>query len=434
MKPFDLTIQTADPIHIQIERFLRNQIQCGHLRAEDRLPTTNELAQQWHVDQMSIQKAMTSLVRDGLVYRIPRRGTFVKSAGEQKGIGIFIGATLTNETAHFYRAMVRFLTSVINQVNGGQWQARIYDGLTEVQAGPDPQNSALYKRLAEDVRYGAIKGIIEMGGFVHDLRELQEAGLPVSSWGRDVFFDLAAFARDCVELAARRGIRRMAYLRTIGKSDDSGADLRMLREAVASMGLPFPEIYELKSEGIMRARFESAVHKGVLRLMDCWQERGQWPEALLISDDIGARAAAVALLERGVHVPSKLTVMVMANEGIEHHYAVPVVRHVQPLKETARILLEILRLRMRGESGKQTPIRLAGSWAPFSVEESGGLRQEEICFEEILAPAGNSLPSAEEAQARSVVEIVQEGADIGEISDGFSRRPALRDFGGQGWQ
>ncbi|MBU0714101.1 MAG: winged helix-turn-helix domain-containing protein, partial [Verrucomicrobia bacterium] len=64
-----LNIDTPDPIYKQVERFIRNQILNGQLKHGERLPSTNELAKRWHVDQSTIQKAMSRLVKDRLLIR-----------------------------------------------------------------------------------------------------------------------------------------------------------------------------------------------------------------------------------------------------------------------------------------------------------------------------------------------------------------------------
>ncbi|MDD5704748.1 MAG: winged helix-turn-helix domain-containing protein, partial [Kiritimatiellae bacterium] len=83
---FAVKIETADPVHLQLERFLRKELREGRLAPGQRLPTTVELARIWHVDCTTVQRAITPLVAEGLVERRPRRGTFVtNTAARGKG-------------------------------------------------------------------------------------------------------------------------------------------------------------------------------------------------------------------------------------------------------------------------------------------------------------------------------------------------------------
>src|SRR5262245_30182808 len=61
----------------QIEEELRGQIHSGALRPGDRLPTEHELAAQYGVSRVTSRAALTGLAHEGLVQRVPRRGTIV---------------------------------------------------------------------------------------------------------------------------------------------------------------------------------------------------------------------------------------------------------------------------------------------------------------------------------------------------------------------
>ena len=66
------------PTYVKIERYLRRLIEDGHGRV-DPLPSEPDLARRFHVTRMTVRNAFASLVRDGLVVRFPRRGTFVNT-------------------------------------------------------------------------------------------------------------------------------------------------------------------------------------------------------------------------------------------------------------------------------------------------------------------------------------------------------------------
>ncbi len=61
----------------QIARQLRERILSGELAEGSKLPSTEELSQRWQVARSSIQAAMKSLVQEGLIERVRKRGTFV---------------------------------------------------------------------------------------------------------------------------------------------------------------------------------------------------------------------------------------------------------------------------------------------------------------------------------------------------------------------
>jgi GntR family transcriptional regulator len=66
------------PKYQQIKKRLRRRIADGSI--DHRVPSENELARRYQVSRMTARKALNELLRDGLVERIPGKGTFVKQA------------------------------------------------------------------------------------------------------------------------------------------------------------------------------------------------------------------------------------------------------------------------------------------------------------------------------------------------------------------
>ncbi|MEK8127664.1 GntR family transcriptional regulator [Paenibacillus filicis] len=66
---------------MQIRAYVMDLIQHKHLKADDRLPSENELATQFGVSRITVKHALDSLVEDGTIYRIQGRGSFVAETG-----------------------------------------------------------------------------------------------------------------------------------------------------------------------------------------------------------------------------------------------------------------------------------------------------------------------------------------------------------------
>ncbi len=66
------------PLYVQIADDLRTKIQEGALRGGDRVPSENEICEQWPVSKITARKALTTLRSEGLTESVRGKGTFVR--------------------------------------------------------------------------------------------------------------------------------------------------------------------------------------------------------------------------------------------------------------------------------------------------------------------------------------------------------------------
>src|SRR6266516_3140945 len=71
------------PPYAQVADGLRRAIETGELPAGTKLPSGRELAQQWGVALMTLQKAVDLLRSEGLVYSQQGRGGFVAARDDE---------------------------------------------------------------------------------------------------------------------------------------------------------------------------------------------------------------------------------------------------------------------------------------------------------------------------------------------------------------
>jgi GntR family transcriptional regulator len=68
-----------EPAYAQVARLLRDRIATGEYRSGDRLPSEAELCDTYQVSPMTVRRAVTQLVREGVATTEQGRGTFVKA-------------------------------------------------------------------------------------------------------------------------------------------------------------------------------------------------------------------------------------------------------------------------------------------------------------------------------------------------------------------
>ncbi|WP_276354992.1 GntR family transcriptional regulator [Cohnella caldifontis] len=65
------------PLYMQIQEHFKDLIQTGRLKENDKIPSEKELMEQFEVSRITVANALIQLAKDGWIYRIPGRGSFV---------------------------------------------------------------------------------------------------------------------------------------------------------------------------------------------------------------------------------------------------------------------------------------------------------------------------------------------------------------------
>lgn len=70
---------SSTPVHQRLSEDLRSALAEGRFKAGERMPTEAELAERYGVSRQTVRRAFQDLVSEGLVYRVPGKGTFPSS-------------------------------------------------------------------------------------------------------------------------------------------------------------------------------------------------------------------------------------------------------------------------------------------------------------------------------------------------------------------
>src|SRR3954447_7985854 len=65
------------PLYAQLERILHARIASGQWAPGQRIPSENELNRLFGLSRMTVRGVLTKLVADGLLVRVPGKGTYV---------------------------------------------------------------------------------------------------------------------------------------------------------------------------------------------------------------------------------------------------------------------------------------------------------------------------------------------------------------------
>lgn len=93
MAKIKLDKQSPIPLHVQLLNRLRQLILSGEWTSHEQLPSEPELVRQLGVSRATVRKALESAEREGLLFRVAGKGTFVEAnpaAGPQRLVGFVI--------------------------------------------------------------------------------------------------------------------------------------------------------------------------------------------------------------------------------------------------------------------------------------------------------------------------------------------------------
>lgn len=76
------------PLYIQIQDYFKDLIASGQLKVSDKIPSEKELMEQFGVSRITVANALIQLAKEGWIYRIPGRGSFVSESAELAQAGL----------------------------------------------------------------------------------------------------------------------------------------------------------------------------------------------------------------------------------------------------------------------------------------------------------------------------------------------------------
>lgn len=68
------------PLYQQIKQIIAEKIANGEYKPNEKLPSERELCEQFNVSRITVRQALDEAIKEGLLYRIQGRGTFVTAA------------------------------------------------------------------------------------------------------------------------------------------------------------------------------------------------------------------------------------------------------------------------------------------------------------------------------------------------------------------
>jgi DNA-binding LacI/PurR family transcriptional regulator len=319
-----ISSSSGDPIYQQIKDALRAQIVSGRFKPGGRIPNETALAESLKVSRNTSRRAVMDLTTEGLLRRIPGRGTFVRdslSVQPQSRACVVVASPYSPFTSPYY-----------GKIMEGVHQAAAQSGTLiafEYITGP---NDVFLAKLR---RHQSVKGVLMVGLADQSLRQqLLRLDIPVvlvdSLEPADQEpFDLVSLESEPGEYAAVKYLQQLGHqdIAFLG-GDRMKGDLARRRQgyerAMREIVRKAPPELELD---LATGFYPEAAYARTRR---CLAERAIPTAIVCVSDEI-AVAAISAIKDAGLRIPQDVSVIGFGDLG---YFTTPKLATVRIPKES----------------------------------------------------------------------------------------------------
>ena len=358
--PAGINLKDPAPLYEQIERDIKKKIKEGVLLRGRLIGSQNELSIQYAVSAITVKKALSNLVNEGILYTRVGKGTYVSEKQEKKldlSKHKAIGLVLQDINHPFFSMIVNsveerayelgynlLLSSSANKIEKEESQILHFrelgvDGL--IIASLSLQYKATdYIQKIHDENFPYI-----MVSYMHD----------PDYWYVGTDQELGGFI--ATEHLIKTGYNSIGYVH-IGKGNLL-SDIRKngYNRALYEYNIPFDSklIYFLGSENFDSGsdRYQLGYDFG-----KSFKSLDKKPDALFLYSDLAALGFEQAALEEGISIPDEVAIVGFDDLEIARYASVPLTSISQSAEVIGRNAVEIIQKRINGiDIGNRTIIK-----------------------------------------------------------------------------
>lgn len=352
--PLDLTFDRPKVVYRQISEQIRDLIRSGKLEPGTKLPASAELAVKWRTHAATIHAALTPLVKEGLLTRQPKIGTFVsKRRARLSDVGIYYDSNIwLNQANAFKRAVHVELARLLEaeKINVKVW----FDPRGE------KQRAKTWHDLSRAVDRREVQAVIATDVPEAVVTWLQS--LPVLSAyftyapvRNRVGLDFDQFAGTSVALLKKQGCRSAGIISILEPGTPATAtsaaasnDFYARFTAVCrAQGI------EVRNEWIRTAhgfvRDESQEEFGYKEFRQIWRQAKR-PDGLVVFPDTSVPGVIMSVLEQRVSVPDELKLVAHKHAEINFLCPLPITYLYSSTAQIARALFSQIERQFAGEA------------------------------------------------------------------------------------
>ena len=347
---FDLEVQRPKVIWKQIAEQIRSKILKKEWPPGTKLPATADLAAQSGADVKTIHHALTELVKEGLITRARKVGTYVTERKEKLStIGIYHASNI------HLQPHAQFLQALDSKIQNRAAALGI-STRTWVDTRPKEQQTTPLPEMEKAAKEREIEGVISSLGDPQHTAWMQKFPVPVTF--------VASKNQHCVTWSEENLLET-----ALGSLREQGSKSVGIIVSFHLAHIDFFKHFHEKSKalGLKTApewviapgddTIDESCHEtfGYQAFNQLWSQKKK-PDGLLVYPDGLARGVIMAMMAHQVRVPEDLRVVLHKNEEVKLFCPLPVTFIVSSVDEAAVALLKNLAALYRGKQPPPEPL------------------------------------------------------------------------------
>ena len=331
------------PKYALVQEKIKNEIKRGEI--VDKLPGERTLAKKYGFSYMTIRKAVDNLVAEGLLYKIPMKGTFVANRKTRKKetnvIGYFLDSSIVDGLTSPYYSLIFHALEKQAALNG-----------YSLMYFSDINGSSSLQHL--DKVDGVIASCFpRIENVIHDINDrVPVVVIDNSSSDKtipSIIIDNYNAVRESVDYLYSLGHKRIGFMTGLHDSDVGKNRYAGYASSMHSHGL------ELNESLIFRGNysFDSGT-EGASKFLTFSRP----PTAIMCANDVMAIATIKKAAQLGIDVPNDLSVVGFDDIAVASQIAPPLTTVAAPIAEIAELAVRMLISVIKGERSEIKHIAL----------------------------------------------------------------------------
>ncbi|MFQ5863910.1 MAG: substrate-binding domain-containing protein, partial [bacterium] len=302
-----LDFTDPQPLYRQIAEDIEAKIASGQLEVGDQIDSQQELARRYGVSLITVKKALTELIKEGVLYSRVGKGTYVARKSPKFDISKHrtIGLVLMDLKSPFFSLIVHSV------------EKKAFEKGYNLLLSNSSQRMEKEESQINHFRHIGVSGLI-IASMTHvyratsTIRQLQQEGFPyvIVSYikDEDIYYvgsDHEQGAYLATEHLIKLGYEKIGYINAekgnlLGERRKQG-----FLKALQRYERPFRECFEFR----LRLKGEWNDYQSGYEIGERFSTLSDRPEALFVYNDLAALGFEQAILENGLRIPNDIAIV-----------------------------------------------------------------------------------------------------------------------------